>query len=150
MMARRISGSDGCGGGALGDTLFPPTPRLQAPGLQIGKGDAGRQRVPMQTGPGPAFEVAEPELLLELLTHLLARPARLDAGHQPPQCGLLRQVTDNWLRVSPGRQICLGAAAKLDFQLLSPDRVKSDFLEGRNGWKPPLASDSHASGARIA
>ena len=60
--------------------LFPPPRRLQAPVLQIGKGDAGHQRVPMQAGPGPAFEVAEPEFLLELLMHLLAGPARLDAG----------------------------------------------------------------------
>src|SRR4051812_11628108 len=58
-------------------------------------------------------------------------------------------MTDNWLRVSPGPQICLKAAAKSDFQLLSPDRVKSDFLEGRNGWKPSWASDSHTIGSRI-
>src|SRR3954453_22955316 len=35
------------------------------------------------------------------------------------------------------------------FQLLSPDRVKADFLEGRNGWKPSWASDSHTIGSRI-
>ena len=56
---------------------------------------------------------------------------------------------DNWLRVFPGRQICLKAAAELDFQPLPPDRVKSGFLEGQNGWKPPWASDSHAIGSRI-
>src|SRR3954449_2797010 len=58
-------------------------------------------------------------------------------------------MTINWLRVSPGRQFCLKAAAKLDFQPLSPDRVKSDFLEGWNGWKPSRASDSHAIESRI-
>src|SRR4051812_30659052 len=49
--------------------LFSPTRRLQAPVLQISKGDAGHQRVPMQASPGPALEVAEAELLLELLVH---------------------------------------------------------------------------------
>src|SRR3569833_688425 len=94
MMARRISGSDGCGGGPLGTTFFSPPGRLQAPVLQISKGDAGHQRVPMQAGPGPAFEVAEPKFLLELLMHLLARPARLDGGDQPAQRGSLRQVAE--------------------------------------------------------
>src|SRR5213082_495550 len=47
-----------------------------------------------------------------------------------------RQLMDNWLCVFPGRQICLKAAAKLGFQPLPPDRVKSDFLGGWNGWKP--------------
>src|ERR1700759_4642039 len=87
MMARRIAGRDGCGGGPPGATFFPPTRSLQAPVLQIGKGDAGHQRVPVQPGPGAALEVAEPEFLLELLMHLLARPACLDAGGQPPQPG---------------------------------------------------------------
>ena len=89
MMARRISGSDGCGGGPLGATFFSPTRSLQAPVLQIGKGDAGHQRVPMQAGPGAALEVAKPKFLLELLVHLLGRPARLDGGGQPPQRQLL-------------------------------------------------------------
>src|SRR5690348_1114515 len=94
MMARRISGSDGCGGGPLRPSFFPPPRRLQAPVLQIGKGDAGHQRVPMQAGPGPTFEVAEPELLLELLVHLLARPARLDGSGQPAQRSPLRPVAE--------------------------------------------------------
>src|SRR5215217_5679050 len=100
MMARRISGSDGCGGGPLRRSFSPPPRRLQAPVLQIGKGDAGHQRVPMQPGPGPAFEVAKPELLLELLVHLLARPARLDGGDQPAQRGPLRQVAEVVLRLA--------------------------------------------------
>src|SRR3954451_6023342 len=94
MMARRISGSDGCGGGPLRPTFFSPTRRLQAPVLQISKGDAGHQRVAMQAGPGPALEVAETELLLELLVHLLAGPARLDGGDQPAQRSPLRQVAE--------------------------------------------------------
>src|SRR3954452_2865745 len=97
--SNRLSGSDGCGGPARRN-FFPPPRRLQAPVLQIGKGDAGHQRVPMQPGPGAAFEVAEPELLLELLVHLLARPARLDGGHQPPQRGPLRHVAEVVLRLA--------------------------------------------------
>src|SRR3954452_9222555 len=94
MMARRISGSDGCGGGPPDATFFPPPRRLQAPVLQIGKGDAGHQRVPMQAGPGAALEVAEPQFLLELLMYLFAGPARLDSGDQAPQRGPLRQVAE--------------------------------------------------------
>src|SRR5690348_6583324 len=94
MMARRISGSDGCGGGPLRPSFFSPPPSLQAPVLQIGKSDAGHQRVPMQAGPGPAFEIAESKFLLELLMHLLTAPARLDGGDQPPQRGPLRQVAE--------------------------------------------------------
>src|SRR3954452_18161765 len=94
MMARRISGSDGCGGGPLRPTFFSPTRRLQAPVLQIGKGDAGHEGVAMQAGPGPALEVAEPQFLLELLMYLFAGPARLDGGDQPAQRGPLRQVAE--------------------------------------------------------
>src|SRR3954462_9472501 len=100
MMARRISGSGGCGGGPLGSTFFPPSRSLQAPVLQIGKGDAGHQGVAMQAGPGPALEVAEAKFLLELLMHLFAGPARLDAGHQPAQRGPLRQVAEIILRLA--------------------------------------------------
>src|SRR4051812_29796220 len=54
----------------------------------------------MQAGPGAAFEVAEPELLLELLVHLLARPARLDGSDQPAQRGPLRPVAEVVLRLA--------------------------------------------------
>src|SRR4051794_16811689 len=93
-MARRISGSEGCGGGPLRSTFFPPPRSLQAPVLQVGKSDAGHQGVPVQAGPGPALEVGETELLLELLMRLLAGPARLDGGGQPPQRGPPRQVAE--------------------------------------------------------
>src|SRR3954451_20035523 len=73
--------------------FFPPR-RLQAPVLQIGKGDAGHQRVPMQAGPGAALEVAEAKFLLELLMYLFAGPARLDSGDQAPQRGPPRQVAE--------------------------------------------------------
>src|SRR3954453_22287724 len=94
MMARRISGSDGCGGGPLGTTFFSPPRRLQAPVLQISKGDAGHQGVAMQAGPGPALEVAEPQFLLELLVHLLAGPARRGGGDRAPQRGPRREVDE--------------------------------------------------------
>ena len=85
-MARRISGSEGCGGGPLGASFFPPTRSLQAAVLQIGKRDAGHQRMPMQTGPRPALEVAKAEFLFELLMDLLTGPARLDGrGYSIPQ-----------------------------------------------------------------
>ena len=83
-MARRISGSEGCGGGPLGSSFPPPTRSLQAPVLQIGKSNAGHQRVPVQAGPGPALKVAQSELLFELLVPLPANPVRLDGGGQPP------------------------------------------------------------------
>ncbi|MFL5282221.1 MAG: hypothetical protein ACJ8AW_14850, partial [Rhodopila sp.] len=37
----------------------------------------------------------------------------------------------------------------LDFSRCPRDRVKSDFLEDWNGWKPSWASDSHTIGSRI-
>src|SRR3954454_12814012 len=85
-------------------------------------------------------------------------PPFLAAVLEPSPCRMLRSrwccsarcrtLAINWLRVSPGRQICLKAAAELDFQALLPDRVGSSFLEHQNGWKPPWASDSHAVGSR--
>src|SRR3954468_15014351 len=94
MMARRISGSEGCGGGPLPSTFFPPPRSLQAPVLQVSEGDAGHQRVPVQAGPGPALEVAEAEFLLQVLMCLPARPARLAGAGQPPQRGSRRQVAE--------------------------------------------------------
>src|SRR3954453_14370406 len=99
MMARRISGSEGCGGGPLRSTFFPPPRRLQAPVLQVGEGNAGHQRVPVQPGPRAALEVAKAEFLLELLMCLLAGPARLHgSGQSPaggrPQRGPRRQVAE--------------------------------------------------------
>jgi hypothetical protein len=79
-MARRISGSEGCGGGPLRSTFFPPPRSLQAPVLQVGKSDAGHQGVPVQAGPRSALEVGEAKLLLELLVRLLAGPGRFGSG----------------------------------------------------------------------
>src|ERR1700759_895072 len=109
MMARRIAGRDGCGGGPRGATFFPPTRRLQAPVLQIGKGDAGHQSVPVQPGPGPAPEVAEPDLLLELVMPLLSRPGSLAAGGQPPQRGSLGPVAEVTRTMDKPRFVALSA-----------------------------------------
>jgi hypothetical protein len=53
MMARRTAGRLGCGGGpsVRGLVFFPPRPGLpgEAQVLQEGIGDAGHQRVPVQT-----------------------------------------------------------------------------------------------------
>src|SRR3954470_11517150 len=53
--------------------------------------------MPMQTGPGPALEVAKAEFLFELLMDLLTGPARLDGGGQTPQRGPRRQVAEGVL-----------------------------------------------------
>jgi len=77
------------------------------------------------------------------------RTAVLLIGGSKQTVGTLRRFFNNQLRVCPSRQIWLKAAVKLDFRLLSPDRVKSDFSEGWHDWKPPWAGDSYAIGSRI-
>ena len=76
MTARRTAGRLGCGGGppaVSGLRLFPPpVDGFETQVLQVGEGDAGHQSVPVQPGPGAALEVAEAQLLLELLVRLLA------------------------------------------------------------------------------
>ena len=81
---------------------------------------------------------------LDLIKAIMPLPNSRKAGGRP---AFLLSI--NWLRVSPGRQICLEAAAVLDFPPLQPDRLKSSFLEGQNGCKPPKIGDSDAIGARI-
>ena len=84
MMARRTAGRLGDGGGPGIQTRIFPRPRRALPSkatvLQVGEGHAGHQRVPVQTGPGPTLEMAEAQLLFELLVSLLAHPACLDRG----------------------------------------------------------------------
>jgi hypothetical protein len=78
-MRRRTAGRLGRGGGPGSGgvpTLFPPEPQM----LQEGEGELAQERVVVQATPAPAFEMVEPELVLELLVHLLADPARLDQG----------------------------------------------------------------------
>src|SRR3954454_13648184 len=57
---------------------FPPEPQV----LQEGEGELAQQRVVVQPAPAPALEVVQPQLVLELLVHLLADPACLDQGGQ--------------------------------------------------------------------
>lgn len=89
MMARRTAGRLGEGGGpGTRDGIFPPprpTVLGEAKMLQVGEGDAGHQRVPVQPRPGTALEVTKAELLLQLLVRLFADPARLDGGGQVAQ-----------------------------------------------------------------
>src|SRR6478672_9308182 len=95
MMARRTAGRLGDSGGAgIWRGIFP-RPRRALPGeaevLQVGKGDAGHQRVSVQAGPGPPLEVAETEFLFELLMPLLANPTCFDGCGQGTQRGPRRQ-----------------------------------------------------------
>src|SRR5215213_1242912 len=89
MMARRIVGKLGDGGGPGTWRRVFPRPRRAMPGeaevLEVGEGDAGHQRVPVQPRPGAPLEVAQPQFLLELLVRLLAHPARLDGGRERAQ-----------------------------------------------------------------
>jgi transposase len=79
-MAGRLGGGGGPAS-VLPGMLFP----LKPPMLQEGKGELAQQRVVMQTAPAPALDVAQPQLVLELLVHLLP--------------GALRKKTSN--RLSP-------------------------------------------------
>src|SRR4028119_369699 len=82
-MAGRLGRGGGPGSGGV-PTLFPPEPQV----LQEGEGELAQQGVVVQPAPGTPLEVAEPQLALELLVHLLAHPARLNQGGQ----GLQRRV----------------------------------------------------------
>jgi hypothetical protein len=70
--------------------------------LEEAEGEHRHQGVPVQPGPGPALEVVEAELLLELLVRPLARPARLDQGRQLLGRGLGRQVGEVVLPLTRG------------------------------------------------
>src|SRR5215218_11516366 len=99
MMARRTAGrlGDGGGPGTRGGGIFPRPRRTklgEAQVLQIGEGDAGHQRVSVQPCPGAPFEMAETELLFQLLMRLLADPAGLDRARQGAPRGPRRQVAE--------------------------------------------------------
>src|SRR3712207_6376314 len=89
MMAGRTAGRLGVGGGPGTRRGFFPRPRPALPGeaevLQVSEGDARHQRVPVQPRPRAPLELAEAQLLLELLVRLLADPARLDRGRERAQ-----------------------------------------------------------------
>jgi hypothetical protein len=50
--------------------------------LQEREGNHGEQRVVVEAGPGAPLEVVEAELFFHLLVGLLARPTRLERGHE--------------------------------------------------------------------
>ena len=70
MMAVRIAGRLGCGGGPM--ILFFPFRRFEAPVLEVEEGDHGHEGVPVQAAPGSPLEVIEAKFFLELLVRLLA------------------------------------------------------------------------------
>ena len=106
MMARRMAGRLGDGGGppAWSDPrLSPPSAGGREPQvLQKGEGDAGHERVSAQPRPRAALEVAEAQLLFELLVRLLADPARLDRGGEGAQRRPGRQVAQVELALAGG------------------------------------------------
>jgi hypothetical protein len=104
-MARRIAGKLGDGGGpGTRRGIFPrPRPAAvlgEAEVLEVGEGDAGHERVPVQAGPRAPLEVAEAQLLLELLVRLLADPACLYSGRQGAQRRPERQAAEVVLRAA--------------------------------------------------
>ena len=74
----------------------PPRPTIlgEAQVLEIGECDAAHQRVPVQSGPGAALEMAQPQLSLELLVRLLTHPARLAGGSQCADRDAGREVAE--------------------------------------------------------
>src|SRR3712207_8837542 len=84
MMARRTAGRLGDGGGpGTRRGIFPrPRPAAvlgEAEVLEVGEGDAGHERVPVQAGPGAPLEAAEAQLPLELPVD--RKSTRLNSSH---------------------------------------------------------------------
>ncbi len=90
MRVRLIAGRLGCGGGPF--VLFPPHGHGKPLVLEKAEGDQSHEPMPVQTPPGAALEVVKPEFLFQLLVCLLAHPAHLDDGRQPPQARVGRQI----------------------------------------------------------
>src|SRR4051794_10353333 len=80
-MRRRMAGRLGPGGGP-GSGGVPALFSPEAEVLEEGEGELAQQGVMVQAAPAPALEMVQPQLLLELLVHLLADPARLDQRRQ--------------------------------------------------------------------
>ena len=90
-MRRRIAGRLGPGGGPGSGgvlALFPPEPQV----LEESKGELAQKGVVVQAAPAPALKVIETQLVLHLLVHLLADPARLDQGGQGRERGIGREI----------------------------------------------------------
>ena len=79
-MRRRTAGRLGRGGGPPSGRSAPFSPEPQV--LEEGESQLAQQGVVVQAAPGAPLEVAQPELALHLLVHLLADPARLDQHRQ--------------------------------------------------------------------
>src|SRR5215218_835935 len=100
-MRRRMAGGLGPGGGPGSggvSALFSPEAQL----LEEGEGELAQEHVVVQAAPAPALEVVQPQLLLELLVHLLADPARLDQRRQDLERCVGRMVRQVVLALAGG------------------------------------------------
>src|SRR4051794_13095518 len=94
-MRRRMAGRLGPGGVPA---LFSP----EAEVLEEGEGELAQEHVVVQAAPAPALEMVQPQLLLELLVHLLADPARLDQRRQDLERCVGRMVRQVVLALARG------------------------------------------------
>jgi hypothetical protein len=75
------------------ELVFPPLVRgFEARMQEVGKSNAGHQRVSMHPCPGTPLEIVETEFLVQRLMCLRADPACLDGCRQCAQRGAGRQV----------------------------------------------------------
>src|SRR4051794_38822732 len=114
-----MAGRVGWGGGPSDGpaSLFPPLPQAEV--LKEAEGEHRHQGVPVRPGPGPALEVVEAELLLELLVHLLARPLMARPfiwSRRDPRAPLTRAA-------NPSSEVSAGRLARWYF--LSPEARRS-------------------------
>jgi hypothetical protein len=70
--------------------------------LQEGEGELARKGVVVLAAPAPTLEMAEPQLALHLLVHLLADPAGLDQCRQPLEPRVGREVREVVLAFAAG------------------------------------------------
>src|SRR3954471_19662319 len=99
-MAGRLGWGGGPGSSGGVPALFPPEPQPQV--LEEGEGELAQERVVVQPAPRAPLEVVEPQLLLELLVHLLAHPPGLDQGRQLLERRVRRQVREVVLALARG------------------------------------------------
>src|SRR3954447_24267331 len=70
--------------------------------LEEGEGELAQEHVVVQAAPAPTLEMVQPQLLLELLVHLLADPARLDQRRQDLERCVGRMVRQVVLALAGG------------------------------------------------
>src|SRR3954464_42193 len=100
-MWRRMAGRLGPGGGpgsGGASALFSPETEV----LEEGEGELAQEHVVVQAAPAPTLEMVQPQLLLELLVHLLADPARLDQRRQDLERCVGRMVRQVVLALAGG------------------------------------------------